>query len=420
MRAPHSNTRAECQACVANTGCESILLRQIIYSQLRGRRTTPPSRLASNHLIVNKRSEVIVVGGGPAGIVAAIAARRLDFQTIVLDARTPPINKPCGEGILPQGVAALRLLGISLPPDSGFPFRGIRFVDEVHSARADFVRATGFAVRRAKLHQLLVHHAIAAGVEFRWGARVLQIDPEAVTTAKERLSYRWLIGADGQNSHVRKWTGLDPRTVGKKRFGFCSHFQVKPWSDVAEVHWGPGCQIFITPMAGEEVGVAVISHDPGLRLEGALSRFPILAEKLRGATQTTRELGDTTSLRILPAVTRGRVALIGDASGTVDAVTGHGLSLSFQQAIPLAEAMRLDDLAHYQHAHKNIAAVPIAMSRLMLLMSGSDWIRRRTIRLFQETPGLFSKLLAIHTETMPLSSVGMAEIAGFGWKFLRT
>jgi flavin-dependent dehydrogenase len=375
---------------------------------------------ASYALIVTKRNEVIIVGAGPAGIVAAIAARRLDLRTIVLDARTPPINKPCGEGILPQGVAALRMLGIPLPPDSGFPFRGIRFVDEVHSARADFAGATGFAVRRAKLHQLLFNHAIAAGVEFRWGARVMQIDREAVTTAKERLSYRWLIGADGQNSHVRKWAGLDRRTVGRKRFGFCSHFQVKPWSDVAEVHWARGCQIFITPIAGEEVGVAVISRDPALRLEGALPRFPILAEKLRGATQTSRELGDSTSLRILPAVARGRVALIGDASGTVDAVTGHGLSLSFQQAIPLAEAMRLDDPAHYQHAHKKIAAVPVAMSRLMLLMSGSDWIRRRTIRLFQETPGLFSKLLAIHTESMPLSSVGMAEIAGFGWKFLRT
>ena len=114
------------------------------------------------------------------------------------------------------------------------------------------------------------------------------------------------------------------------------------------------------------------------------------------------------------------MALVGDASGTVDAVTGHGLSLSFQQAIPLAEAMRLDDLAHYQHAHKQIAAVPIAMSRLMLLMAGNDWIRGRTIRLFQKTPGLFSRLLAIHTETTPLSSIGVAEIAGFGWKFLRT
>jgi flavin-dependent dehydrogenase len=395
-------------------------VRQYIYNRSQGYRTTPPPRLASDQLSVTKRNEVIIVGGGPAGIVAAIAARRLDLQTIVVDARKPPINKPCGEGILPQGVAALRTLGISLPPESGFPFRGIRFVDEEHSARADFAGATGFAVRRVELHQLLINHAIEAGVDFRWGSRVLRIDREAVTTARGRFSYRWLIGADGQNSQVRKWAGLDPRAIGRKRFGFCSHFQVRPWSDVVEVHWARGCQIFITPMAGREVGVAVLSRDPGLRLEEALSRFPILAEKLRGVAQISRELGDATSLRVLPAVTQGRVALVGDASGTVDAVTGHGLSLSFQQAIPLAEAMRLDDLAHYRHAHKNIATVPIAMSRLMLLMSGSDWIRRRTIRLFQETPGLFSKLLAIHTETMPLSSVGMAELAGFGWKFLRT
>jgi flavin-dependent dehydrogenase len=150
-----------------------------------------------------------------------------------------------------------------------------------------------------------------------------------------------------------------------------------------------------------------------------LPLFPALADKLHGAAPTTRESGGATSLRILPAITRGRVALVGDASGTVDAVTGHGLSLSFQQAVPLAEAMTRNDLSHYQHAHKKIAAVPIAMTRLMLLMARSDWIRRRTICLFQETPSLFSKLLAIHTEAMPLSSVGLAEMAGLGWKFLR-
>ena len=368
---------------------------------------------------MTKHSGVIVVGAGPAGIVAAIAARRHGLHAIVLDARMPPIDKPCGEGILPQGVSALRALGISLPPESAFPFRGIRFVDEEHSACANFAGATGFSVRRIKLHCLLVNHAIEAGVEFRWGARVTQIDQTVVTTAKERLSYRWLIGADGQNSQVRKWAGLDSRTIIRKRFGFCSHFQVKPWSDVAEVHWARGCQIFITPMTGQEVGVAILSRDPGLRLEGALPLFPALAEKLRGALPTTRELGETTSLRILPAVARGRVALIGDASGTVDAVTGHGLSLAFQQAISLAEGMRQDNLAPYQHAHKKISAVPNAMTRLMLLMGGNDWIRRRTIRLFQKTPGLFARLLEIHSESMPLSSVSMGEIAGFGWKFLR-
>src|SRR5579864_4506423 len=109
-------------------------MRQFIYNQMTGRRTTSPARLASDYLIVMKRSEVIVVGAGPAGIVAAIAARRLGLQVAVLDARTPPIDKPCGEGILPQGVAALKTLSIPLPPESAFLFRGISFVDEEHSA----------------------------------------------------------------------------------------------------------------------------------------------------------------------------------------------------------------------------------------------------------------------------------------------
>jgi flavin-dependent dehydrogenase len=125
-------------------------------------------------------------------------------------------------------------------------------------------------------------------------------------------------------------------------------------------------------------------------------------------------------LRILPAIARGRVALIGDASGTVDAVTGHGLSLSFQQAIVLAEGMKRDDMTFYHQAHRKIAAVPIMMTRLMLLMGRSDWIRHRSIRLLQETPGLFSRLAAIHTETVPLSSFSVVDLAGFGWKFLRT
>jgi flavin-dependent dehydrogenase len=375
--------------------------------------------MASDLLIVNIHGEVIVIGAGPAGIVAAIAAQKRGKQVIVLDARKPPIDKPCGEGILPQGIAALGKLGISLPAESAFPFRGIRFVDENNSVRADFADETGLSVRRVKLHQLLVDQAMDAGEKFRWGARVTQIDKHALMTPLESFSYDWLIGADGQNSQIRKWAGLDPLTRRKKRFGFCSHFNLEPWSDVAEVHWAHGCQIFITPMRGHEVGIAVISRDPQLRFDKAIKRFPFLAEKLSGVKPTTRELGDTTSLRILPAVTNGRIALIGDASGTVDAVTGHGLSLSFQQAISLAESIEQRNLAFYESSHKTIASIAITMSRLMLLMSESDWIRRRTLRLLQITPSLFTRMLAIHTGTVPLSSVGMAEIADFSWKFLR-
>jgi menaquinone-9 beta-reductase len=368
--------------------------------------------------MVITHSEVIVVGAGPAGIAAAIAARRRGLRVTVLDARTPPIDKPCGEGILPRGVAALRALGVNLPPDFVYPFRGIQFGDGATAAHADFAGAAGLSVRRMKLHDILSRRAVKEGVEFRWGTRVNQLDHGIVATMSERFPYEWLIGADGQNSQVRKWAGLEAQAAPRKRFGFCRHYRVEPWSDAVEVHWARGCQMFVTPLVEREVGVVVFSRDPTLRLESALPQFPALAKKLQGATPTTREVGDTTSLRILPGVTRGRTALIGDASGTVDAVTGHGLSLSFEQAGQLADAMKDGDLSRYEAAHRKIAAVPIAMTRLMLLMERSDWIRRRALRLLQNTPGLFSRLLAIHSGAQPLSSVGLSEIADAGWKFL--
>jgi flavin-dependent dehydrogenase len=131
-----------------------------------------------------KSREVIVVGAGPAGLVAAIAARQRGFDVTVLDARTPPIDKPCGEGILPQGVAALQSLGISLPAESTFPFRGIQFVDAGRCARADFSSAPGFSMRRVKLHQFLLDRAVEAGVELQWGTRVTEIDDAEVTTSR--------------------------------------------------------------------------------------------------------------------------------------------------------------------------------------------------------------------------------------------
>jgi flavin-dependent dehydrogenase len=275
-------------------------------------------------------------------------------------------------------------------------------------------------MRRVKLHQFLIDRAIDAGAELGWGAQVLGANASSVTTTSESYSYRWLIGADGHNSQVRKWMRLEPpRLRSRRRFGFCSHFGVRPWSDVTEVHWAKGSQIFVTPMKGAEVGVAVLSRNPALRIEQAIGDFPELAERLGGAARTTKEAGDITRLTVLPAVARDRVALSGDASGTVDALTGHGLSLSFQQALPLAEAMSRGDLAPYQTAHRKISAVPVLMTRLMLLMTASDWIRRRTIRLFQNSPGLFSRMLEIHTEAAPLSSVGLGDLASFGWQFLK-
>jgi len=210
-----------------------------------------------------------------------------------------------------------------------------------------------------------------------------------------------------------------PLRANGKRFGFRQHFQVRSWPNLVDVHWSKRCQMLTTPTDAQEVCVSVLSRDPGLRISQALPLFPALAEKLRDATPTSKELGNATSLNRLRAVTRGRVALIGDASGSVDAITGHGLSLAFQQAIYLAEAFARRNLSHYESVHRKIAAMPAIMTRLMLLMERSTWMRRRTLRLFENKPDVFSKLLSIHTGALPLSSLGIGEMIDFGWKLLK-
>ncbi len=367
----------------------------------------------------NALGDVVIIGAGPAGIAAAIAARQVGFRTTVLDARVPPMDKPCGEGVLPHGVAALRTLGVNLDASVAVPFAGIRFEDQESSVCADFTDGPGFALRRVRLHQLLLDRAVEAGVEFHWSARVTHVDTDSIATAEARIPYKWLIGADGQNSTVRKWAGLDKRTFRRERFGFRRHFQVRPWTDVVEVYWTKGCQLFVTPTGEEEVGVAGFSRVSQVRLEQALPRFPALAEKLAGAVPTSSEMGDTTSLRIFPAVTQGCLALIGDASGTVDAVTGHGLSMSFQQANLLAESLQLGNLSLYESSRRAISATAVAMTRLMFLMEASDPIRQRAFRLLQNSPYLFARLMSVHSGALPLSSIGLGEWAGFGWKLLR-
>jgi flavin-dependent dehydrogenase len=114
------------------------------------------------------------------------------------------------------------------------------------------------------------------------------------------------------------------------------------------------------------------------------------------------------------------VALVGDASGSVDAITGHGLSLAFQQALFLAEAFERGNLALYESAHRQIAVMPTIMSRLMLLMDRNAWVCRRALRLCEKKPDVFSKLLSIHSGALPLSSLSVREMMDFGWGLLRT
>jgi menaquinone-9 beta-reductase len=310
------------------------------------------------------RSDVVVVGAGPAGIASAIAARLKGLRVSVLDYRKPPIDKTCGEGLLPGAVSALRFLGVELNSTLAFPFNGIRFCDAHSSASACIAPGQAYGLRRTALHQMLVDRATQLGVHFRWGARLSEFHDSYVRVAGDRVSFRWLIGADGQNSSVARWAGLKPKRRFQRRFGFRRHYAVGPWSDLVEVHWGARCQLFVTPTGAQEVCIALLSSDPRLGTNRALAQFPEVARHLRNAQPITREAGAVSLLRQARAVTRDNAALVGDASCAIDGIACQGLSLAFQQAPALGEALARNELAHYETAHRRITSVPVRMTRL--------------------------------------------------------
>ena len=347
--------------------------------------------------------DVFIVGGGPAGLATAIAARRRGLSVVVADGAVPPIDKPCGEGLMPDGVAALHQLGIDIPEGEAYPFRGVRFVSNGAKAEAEFPRGTACGIRRTHLHRVLSDHAAASCVRMLWQAVVTGLHPEGVLVSGELVPARWVVGADGTNSRVRAWAKLDQHeldTTQKKnpRFGFRRHYRVAPWSDFMELHWGRDCQVYVTPVSREEVCVALISSNPKLRLqlEDTLAQFPELCARLENAEHSSSERGAVTVTRRLRRVYRGRTALVGDASGGVDAITGEGLCLAFRQAALLGDCLASGDLAHYQECHRTLIRRPALMARMMLFMAKHSHLRRRTMQVFQSNPRSFAGMLALH------------------------
>jgi menaquinone-9 beta-reductase len=344
-----------------------------------------------------ERTDVFVIGGGPAGLAAAIAASRKGFSVTVADGSEPPVDKACGEGMMPASLGALRELGVELPAGLGYRLRGIRFVEGDTRVAAEFPVGQGIGIRRTILHSLLISKAEACGVKSLWNSPVLGIENGKVRLKRQTITANWIVGADGGQSRVRRWNNLDSSMIHQRRLAYRRHYRVRPWSEYTEVYWGPQMQAYVTPTSSDEVCIVTMGKTPQDADFGrALELLPQLRERLANATLCGRERGAISSMQSLARVWRGRVALVGDASGGVDAITGEGLRLAFQQSHALAEALQASDLRAYGRAHKRLSRGPFRMGWLMLQLGKHDGLRSRLLGILRWNPELFARLLAIH------------------------
>lgn len=351
-----------------------------------------------------------IIGAGPAGLAAAIDAQRQGLHAVVFERRTPPVDKACGEGIMPAGVRHLTdHLGVHLDRSACHTFSGIQWVDDTGAvARATFPSGVGLGVRRSTLHAALTERCEALNVDLRWGTTVRGLSAEGLSTDEGVVAVDWILGADGLHSKARGWAGIEVKRGRHARFGVRQHIGVAPESDTVEVHWSNHGEAYITPISDHEVGVAFLGGRGGASFEERLGQFPALQARYAGKPRTSPVRGAGPFHHRVRRPMRGQVMLIGDAAGYVDALTGEGVALAFHQATAALRALQTETPGRYVRDHRAITRRYRFTTRWMLALQRRPWLRRQVIGALSRDPDTFQTLLGFnegHTGSAKLLSI---------------
>jgi flavin-dependent dehydrogenase len=328
--------------------------------------------------------DLLVVGGGPAGIVTALYARRAGLDVALAEPRRPPIDKACGEGLMPGAVAALNGLDVHV---DGHPFAGIRYRRAGHEATARFRNGTGRGVRRAQLHAELWRTLTASGVDVV-SERITDLRHAASWVEAGGVRARYVVGADGLHSGIRRGAGLAGRPAGHRRWGQRAHFALAPWSEFVEVYWSAAAEAYVTPVAPDCVGVAVLSatRAPFPQL---LTGFPELRARLQNAA--TGPIHGAGPLRQhVRGRVAGRVLLVGDAAGYADALTGEGLAIAFACARALVHRVVAGDPQQYETDYRRITRRYRWLTGSLVTATRARPVRAAIVPMAQRMPRLFA------------------------------
>ena len=328
--------------------------------------------------------DVMVAGGGPVGLATALYAQRAGLSVAVCEPRTGSIDKACGEGLMPGAVAALTDLGVD---PVGQPLRGIRYLDGTTDVAAAFRQGDGRGVRRTTLHAGLLAEVERADIVCvqRAVTDVVQLEDHVLVAG---MTARHLVAADGLHSPVRRQLGLDTAAhTTRRRFGLRCHAAIAPWTDHVEVHWAGSAEAYVTPVDSGLVGVAILTSEPA-SFDELLRRFPALHERLADAPLTRVRGAGPLRQRSRRRVS-GRVLLVGDASGYVDALTGEGIALGIAQARAAIEAVAGGRPERYEASWRRITWRYRLLTAGLLSATGVPWVRRQIVPAAAALPRVF-------------------------------
>lgn len=338
----------------------------------------------------DRMHDVVVAGGGPAGLAVALGCAQAGMDVVVCEKRPGVLDKACGEGLMPGAVRALAALGVDPP---GHPIDGITYRQGALAAHAPFRCGTGRGVRRTQLHDALSEAVRRAGVPVSSTSvtDVLQYDDHVRAGA---LRTRYLVAADGLHSPIRDLVGLGSHGgTSAPRWGLRRHFALTPWSGGVEVTWAPRSEAYVTPVAPDTVGVAILSSVRG-GFTDQLTAFPELAARLADAQPVSSVRGAGPLRQRTTGRVAGRVLLAGDAAGYVDALTGEGLALSLTTAAELVRCLRAGRPADYDRAWVRTSRRSRWLTESLLWARNRPALGRRIVPAAVRAPWLFAA--AVH------------------------
>jgi len=355
------------------------------------------------------KTDVAIVGAGPSGLAVAIGLRLRGIEVLVADRSHGPIDKACGEGVMPLGIARLAELGVLDHLDFArtAPIRGIRYVNEDGaSVCATLPDGGGLGIRRVALSAALFARARAVGVDIHEGCNARWLGRDARNGQRllldgEPLDARFLVAADGLCSKLRAQASLDGRPPRRaRRCGLRRHFRIAPWTDHVEVHFAGDVEAYVTPVGRDEVGLAFLWDAARRRHAGGfdemLRLFPALAARVTNREATSASRGAGPLRQRVRGVVAEDFALIGDAAGFVDAITGEGISLGVDTAAALVAdlALRRGGVLHgYAAAHARAFRGYWLLTSGLLALARRPALRRTAVALLARRPSVFEALL---------------------------
>lgn len=342
--------------------------------------------------------DLIIAGGGPAGLSAAIMAAQRGLSAVVVEPRPGVIDKACGEGLMPGAVTELAALGVE--PAVSHPFVGIRYISRGRLAEGRFPQGPGRGVRRTTLHEALTARADALGIQ-RVKGRVSDIRQDDEKVEAAGFTARWLLAADGLYSPIRSMLGLERPAKRRPRLGLRRHYAIAPWSPFVEVYWSEDAEAYVTPVGPQLVGVAVLFRGDPLpegrgsrdRYEQLLSRFPELVARLSQPCTAVRGSGPFE--RQLSSRTAGRVLLIGDAAGYLDPITGEGIRLGLASAAVALDCIEGSRPEQYNRQWWLHTRRYWWLTLGLLWMRDRPPLRRAMVPFLRTVPGAFSRIVGV-------------------------